>query len=528
MRPISRQGRRATSGRTFGIAAALVLTASALVPAGAEAQVAGGELVFVQSSNPPSLDGMATSSQASRNITMNIYETLYGLAEDFSPIPILAEGVEISDDGMTYVFTLRQGVLFHNGNEMTAEDVKASMERYRRVGATANKLNPVRDIEVTGRHEVTFHMTAPTPTFLEAFSSPRAPAVIIPAEDGETEAGRNSFVGTGPYRFVEYVPDSHVTIERFPDYSADTRHDGMDGFGGLKTAYLDRVVFRIIPEPGAQVAALEAGEVHMLEQIPMPAARRLSGSPDIVLHENMPWAFTTFHLNLATPPTDNVKFREAVQVALQMEEIMAIASEGLYQLNHGWQYPGTTFWAGDIGLEYYNLADTARAQALLAEAGYNGEPFSILTDSNIPEHGRAAVVIAEQLRNAGINAVINQVDWPTALNIRLQDSGWNGWTLQMGIEPVQGPVAMIATLTSPARPHFVVPDPELDALFQELTSGATVAERQDSFNRIQTRMYEIFASIKIGDSGLMQAGRANVKGFVPYRYPRFHDVWIEN
>lgn len=504
-----------------------VAIATTMMPVAGEAQTKGGELVFVQGSNPPSLDGMSTSSQASRNINMNIYETLYGFSEDVNPIPILAEGVEISDDGLTYVFTLRQGVMFHNGKEMTARDVKASLERYRKVGATANLLAPVKDIEITGDYEVTFHMETATPTFLEAFSSPRAPAVIIPEEDGETEAGKNSFVGTGPYKFVEYVPDSHVTIERFEDYTADTRYDGMDGFGGKKTAWLDKVTFRVIPEPGAQVAALEAGEVHMLEQLPIPAARRLESNPDIALYENMPWAFTTFIMNLNVPPTDNVKFREAVQVAINMEEVMAISSEGLYELNHRWQYEGSTYDPGDIGAEYYNLADVDRAKALLEEAGYNGEEFVILTDSTIPQHGKSAVVIAENLKAAGINAVINQVDWPTALNIRMQDEGWNGWTLQMGIEPFLGPVGVIATLTSPARPHFVKPDPELDALYQELTSGATVEARQETFKKIQARMYELFGIVKIGDAGLMQAARSNVKGFKPYRYPRVNDLWIE-
>lgn len=504
-----------------------VAIAATLAPGASDAQTKGGELVFVQGSNPPSLDGMSTSSQASRNINMNIYETLYGFSEDVKPIPILAEGVEISDDGLTYVFTLRQGVKFHNGKEMTARDVKASLERYRKVGATANLLSPVKDIEITGDYEVTFHMEAATPTFLEAFASPRAPAVIIPEEDAETEAGKNSFVGTGPYKFVEYVPDSHVTLERFDDYTTDTRYDGMDGFGGNKTAWLDRVIFRVIPEAGAQVAALEAGEVHILEQIPMPAARRLESNEDITLYENMPWAFTTFIMNLNVPPTNNVKFREAVQVAINMEEVMAISSEGLYQMNHRWQYEGSTYDPGDIGAEYYNLADVDRAKALLEEAGYNGEEFTILTDSNIPQHGKSAVVIAENLKAAGINAVINQVDWPTALNIRMQDEGWNGWTLQMGIEPFLGPVGLIATLTSPARPHFVKPDPELDALYQELISGATVEARQEAFKKIQARMYELFAVVKIGDAGLMQAARSNVKGFKPYRYPRINDLWIE-
>ena len=501
--------------------------AAGLLPAPAPAQVMGGEIVVVQGSNPPSLDGMSTSSQASRNINMNIYETLYGFSEDIKPMPILAEGVSISDDGLTYVFTLRQGVKFHNGKEMTARDVKASLERYRIVGATKNLLDAVKDIEITGDYEVTFHMTGPTPTFLEGFSSPRAPAVIIPEEDGGTEAGKNSFVGTGPYKYVEYVPDSHVTIEKFADYSQDMRFDGPDGFGGKKTAYLDRVTFRIIPEPGAQVAALEAGEVQILDQIPVPAAERLGGDPDIQMFENLRWAFNVFIFNTNVAPSDNVKFREAVQVAMNMEEVMAISSEGLYGMNHSWQYEGTTYDPGQIGAEYYNQGDADRAKALLEEAGYNGEEFAILTDSNIPQHNKSAVVIAEQLKAVGINAVINQVDWPTALNVRMQDEGWNGWTLQMGIEPYLGPVGLIATLSSPARPHFVTPDPVLDALYQELITGATVEARQETFKKIQQQLYSTFAIIKVGDSGLMQAARSSVKGFKSFRFPRVYDIWLE-
>jgi peptide/nickel transport system substrate-binding protein len=506
--------------------AGTISLAAPLIEMGALAQVKGGDVVVVQGSNPPSLDAMTTSSQASRNINMNIYETLYGFSDAITPIPILAEGVEISDDGLTYVFTLRKGVKFHNGKEMTAKDVKASLERYRKVGATGNLLEPVESIEITGDHEVTFRMKKATPTFLEAFSSPRAPAVIIPEEDGAAEAGKTSLIGTGPYKFVEYVPDSHVKLERFDDYTADTRYPGADGFGGRKTAWFDTVTFRVIPEPGAQVAALEAGEVHVAEQIPMPSAARLKSDPNIALYENMPWAFTTFIFNMNVPPSDNVKFREAVQVALNMEEIMGISSEGLFALNHGWQYPGSTYDAGDIGKEFYNLGDAARAKALLKEAGYKGEPFSILTDTQIPQHGKAAVVIAEQLNKVGINAVINQVDWPTALKIRLEDTGWNGWTLQMGIEPYLGPVGVIATLTG-KRPHFVKNDPELEALYQELISGPTVEARQATFRKIQQRLYEFFGIIKVGDAGLMQAARSNVKGFKPFRFTRMYDVWFE-
>jgi peptide/nickel transport system substrate-binding protein len=491
-----------------------------------QAQTMGGDVTVVQGSNPPSLDAMSTSSQASRNVNMNIYETLYGFSDAIQPIPILAESVAISEDGLTYVFTLRQGVKFHNGKEMTAKDVKSSLERYRKVGATGGLLNPVEAIEITGDYEVTFTMKQNTPSFLEAFSSPRAPAVIIPEEDGETEASKTSLIGTGPYKYVEYVPDSHVKLERFEEYAADDRYEKEDGFGGKKTAYFDTVTFRIMPEPGAQVAALEAGEVDVVEQIPMPSARRLEADPNIALYKNLPWAFNTFIFNLNESPSDNVKFREAVQVGLNMEEVMGISTQGLFNMYHGWQYEGSTYDVGDIGADYYNQNNADRAKALLAESGYDGEKFSILTDTQIPGHSESAVVIAEQLNNLGINAVINQVDWPTALKLRMQDTGWNGWTLQMGIEPYLGPVALISTLTG-KRPHFVKNDPEMETLYEEMISDATVEERKATFAKIQTRMYEIFGIIKLGETGLMQAARSNVKGLEPFRFTRMYDVWFD-
>ncbi len=502
-----------------------MIAAVAIGSGGASGQTMGGDLVVAQSSNPPSLDAMVTTSQASRNITMNIYETLYGFSEDIRPIPILAEGVDISDDGLTYRFALRQGVMFHNGKEMTAEDVKASLDRYKRHGGTSTMLEPVETIEVTGDHEVTLTFAEPNPTFLEAFASPRAPAVIIPAEEAAKGPNEIEFIGTGPYKFVEYVPDSHVTLERFEDFTPNENSEGIDGFGGRKTAYLDTVTFRVIPEPGAAVAALQTGEVQMLEQIPVPTARRLASDENIKVYENMPWAFLTFIFNMKEAPGDNPKFREAVQVALNNEEVMGIATEGLFQLYHGWMYEGSPYDAGEIGRDHYNVADSERAAQLLEEAGYNNEPFSILTDSNIPEHGKAAIVIAEQLQAVGINATVNQVDWPTALNIRLQDTGWNGWTLMMGIEPYLGPVALISTLTG-AQPHFRANDEQLDQLYEELITTASDEGRKEVFARIQQRLYEFFGIVKLGETGLMQATTANVEGFKPFRFPRVHDIWL--
>jgi len=504
-----------------------IAMATALAGGAAIAQQEGGEVTIAQSSNPPSLDGMVTSSQASRNVNMHIYETLFGFDETIEPIPMLAENAIVSEDGLTYRIPLRAGVKFHNGDTMDAEDVKASMERYDEYGATGNMLDNMASIEVTGPLEVTITLKEPSPTFLRTISSPRAPAVIIPAEEAAKGPDEVEIIGTGPYKFVDYVPDDRVTLERFEDYSQDGRYDGPRGFGGKKTAYFDKVTFRIMPEVGAQVAALETGEVDVVERMPPPAARRLDSNENITIHRNMPWAFMTFILNLKDPPTDNAKFREAVQVALNMEAIAGIATGGVFNLHHGWMYDGSTYDAGDIGADQYNLADAERAKALLAEAGYNGEEFVLLTDSNIEEHNKAGVVIAEQLNAVGINTKLNLVDWPTALKIRLEDTGWNGWTLMMGIEPYLGPVALISTLAGPDT-HFNEADPELDALYDQLTKDETIEARKATFAKIQERLYQIHGIIKVADVGMLQGTRANVTNFEPFRFPRMYDVWFEN
>ena len=157
-------------------------------------------------------------------------------------------------------------------------------------------------------------------------------------------------------------------------------------------------------------------------------------------------------------------------------------------------------------------ADVERAKALLKEAGYNGEEFCLLTDSNIPEHNKAAVVIAENLKAVGINAKINQVDWPTALKIRLQPERLERLDPDDGHRALSRP-GWRDLRRSPGRtPHFVKNDPELEAPTGQLISGKTVEDRQATFKKIQKRLYEFFGIIKIGDTGMMQATRSNVEG----------------
>ena len=502
--------------------------AATLVGAPALAQKRGGDAIVGTISAPPTTDGQTATAEVTRNISLHWMETLYARDEQGNPIPDLAQKCDISADGKIYIFTLRQGVHFHNGQEMTAQDVKASMERYAKVGGSGGIMKPVDGITAVSKYVVRVALKSPVPGFIDQVSSPRAPLGIMPASEGDKDRNKISHIGTGPYQFVEFKPDSHVLLKRFDGYTPNTNFTKRDGFSGKKTAYFSTVTFRHIPEDGARAAALETGEIHAVDMLPPPAADRLKNNKDVKIYPVMPWAFQTIMVNAAWGPTGNVKVRQAVQAALDCEEIMAIASEGLYRLTHGWQHPGTTYFAGDVGKEYYNQKNAAKAKQLLQEAGYKNEEIVFLADSNYRNHHETAVVASEQLRKAGFNVRLNVTDWPTAFNARMKPEGWNLWALGFGIEPYEGPYTVTSYFTTENDGKGVqhMADAELARANTALNTSLKVEDRVKAFAEFQKRFFEFVPGIKVGDLGRYQATRASVAGYAPGRIPRMWDVWF--
>ncbi len=500
--------------------------ATALLGVPARAQKKGGDVIVGTVSAPPLTDAQASTAEVSRNVSLHWIETLWARDENGNAIPDLAAKTDIAPDGKTYTFTLRQGVMFHNGQEMTAPDVKASLERYGRVGGSAAMMKPVESIQAVSKYVVRVALKQPSPGFIDQLSSPRAPVGIMPASEGDKERGKISHIGTGPYQFVEFRPDSHVKLKRFDGYVANSSFPKRDGFGGRKTAYFETVTFRHIPEGGARSAALETGEVHAVDMLPPAAADRLKGNKSVKIYAAMPWAFQTIIMNASQGVTANMKVRQAVQATLDCEEIMAIAGEGLYRLTHGWQHPGTTYFAGDVGKEFYNQKNAARAKQLLQEAGYKGEEIVFLTDSTYKYHQDTAVVASEQMKKAGFNVKLNVVDWPTAFEIRRKPEGWNLWSLAFGIEPYEGPynVAGFFVGENGGKGAQWAPDAELNRADAALNTSLKVEDRKKAFADFQRRFFEYVPGIKVGDLGRYQATRANVVGYATARIPRMWDV----
>ncbi len=514
--PITRRGFQ------FGAAS---LGTLAVLDRPAAAQRKGGNAVVAQQARPPTLDAMTTTAQAARNISLHIFEMLVTRDEQGNTIPDLAESYEVAPDGMTITFKLRRGVAFHNGREFTSKDAKASLERYAKVGGSADIMRGVQSIEANTPAELVLRTSHPMPMLLDQISSPRAPAVMIPEDEAGKPMGAIRITGTGPYQLVEYMADSHALLKRFDDYVANPNYTQRDGLGGRKTPYLDTVQFRFMPEAETRTAALQTGEVTVVEALPTLTAKRLAADRALRTYEMMPWGFQVMFVNASQPPTNNPKVRQAMQVALNMEEIMAVSSDGSYRLDHGWQYPNTLYWAGDIGKEYYNRADRDGARRLLQDAGYKGQVITLLTDTSYKGDTDTTVVARQQWLDVGLNVEIKAVDGPTALAMRLKREGWNTWTAQLGIEPYEGPIGVASYFAGPNNSQFKQ-DPGIDQAFESLANGLTLEIRKRAFADFQRRMYEEFYAIKLGDFGIYQASTAKLQNFEPYRIPRMWDVWF--
>ena len=514
----------------IGLAAALTCASVPAFAAQFKCPKVGGEFVFGQEANVNSLDQMSSSTISTRNVAMNMFESLMTRDENTAPIPELASKVDESADGMTYTFTLRQGVKFHNGKTMSSADVVASFDRYNKVGILRSMFGNVAGWEAPDANTFVIRMKKKQPTFLLQLSSFSVPVVIVPAELTDAPAQQLKTVGTGPWQLVEFTPGSQVKMRRYDGYAANTNYEDRTGFGGFKQACFDSVVFRIVTEPGARVAGMKTGELQGVEDLPTKAVTELKNDKNVTLLPLLNWWIQIASPNASFAPTDNVAFRRAVQAVLDMDEIMDAASDGNYKLNVGFRYPNNPDYT-DAGKETYNQKNPAAAKKLLAEAGYKGEPVVLLTNKDYPAMYNSALVMAEQMKAVGINAVLKVVDWPTSVQLSLNtDKDWNYFFTGWGTQPALGGLDTIQLMINPGASYKPKgsDDPDLFAAWQDMNNLPTPAGRQDAFARAQKVALEKALALPFGSLTKVQATRANVQGFKPFRIPRMSNVWFAN
>lgn len=511
-------GLRHTLRGFAAILAALMLT----VP---QANAAGGTFRYASVSEPAPLDVMLTTAGVSLVIGMHIFEALYTIDSHYVPQPMLAEGERLLDDGKTIVITLRQGVHFHNGKEMTSDDVVASLQRWAKYGVRGKLLFvDGSSVEASGKYEVTIKLPAPNGAWKALLAHMEGGAAIYPSEIAskatDQPIAQSDYVGTGPYMFKEWQPNRYIEIVKFPGYNARTNPG--DGYSGQRVANFDAIRFIPVPDVGTRVSGIQAGDYDYAETISGDLYDQLSSDASVkVVKAGAPLFGLFFTNSKAGILKDNFKLRRAIEMAFCREDALRVSfgPEALWKVQ-GSIFPEGNAWYSTAGTDKYNECDPAGAKALAKEAGYDGTPIRLLTSTNYQTHYDQATVFVKQMADAGINVQMIVVDWATLLKMRGQPEQWDMFITHHGGPP--DPILL--TFLNPGYPGWWA-TPEITDLRTQFTSTADVTQRKAVWDKIQELYYEQVPAIKVGDAYSFDIMAPKVQNLVsPLFWPVFFNA----
>jgi peptide/nickel transport system substrate-binding protein len=494
-----------SAGASAGVAATGWLGLTPGVAAAAlqedEEGVRGGVLRIGTIGEPATLDQQTTTTFTSE-LLYPVLETLFTYDSEYNTVPELVETHTVSDDGLVHTMTLRQGVKFHTGEEMTAADVHASVMRWSELsGVGTNLFAAVEEFVEVDDYTVEFRLTKPYGTILIALSHNTQACTIHPKAIMEA-AGSTPFtddtmvVGTGPYRFVERQPDAYIRLERFDDYIS--RDEPINGYAGAKHAWVDQIEFIPVPDVAARVAGLQAGDYHYAMQIPNDQFEVLSGTPGIVAEIKPPTLFECFFLNWRSPLMGELKIRQAFQAALEHQAILTAArgSDEFTELDPGWMMKQTVFYTTS-GEEFYNMNDPELARQLLEEAGYDGTPVRFMTTQEYPSFYAASVIAQQQLEEAGFTIDLQVIDWATLLERRGQEGEWDVFCTSHGFVPDPSQITWVGQMGTYAGWY----DSEASmALATDLLAETDFERRYEIWEELQHNAYTEIPSVKVGDA----------------------------
>lgn len=465
--------------------------------------VKGGEItVGIAQDLDDSLDPHQTVAAGTREVLFNIFEGLVKPNSDGEMIPAVAEKYTLSEDGTTYTFTLREGVKFHNGQTVTAEDVVYSINRCAAVPEGQEKplvaaFSAVKSVEALDEKTVAVTIAQRDLEFISYMT-----AAIIPADYENQDTAP---VGTGPFRFVSRIPQQDFVMERFEDY-----------WGA--PAWLDKVTYKICENADALVMNLNGGSIDLCAHLTSAQASQLNQSFQVL--EGTMNLVQAIYLNNQAKPFDNQLVRQALCYAIDRQGIMDMVADGHGTAVGSSIYPAfTKYFLPELVDKYPH--DVAKAKELLAQAGYpDGFDMTISVPNNYQPHMDTAEVVAEQLREAGINVTIQPVEWSTWL-----DTIYNGRQFQatvVGVDAANMTArAMLERFTSDYGKNFInYNNPAYDALFQQAINAQDEATQTDLYKQMETMLADTAANVYIQDLCDLVAMRQDLGGL------KFYPIYV--
>jgi peptide/nickel transport system substrate-binding protein len=413
----------------------------------------------------------------------------------------------VTDKGLRHTITLRKGVKFHNGKEMTSADVVPSLRRWGRVASIGRSLwKYVESVDAKDPSTVVISLKQPSASLIYGLSEPHAAVYPKESIDAAGEGQLKEFIGTGPYRFVEHKPDRHIKLARFKDYSA--RAEPPSGFGGKRTAWLDEILFLTVPDTAVRLAGVETGEYHHAMFVKQDSYDRVKALPALEPRIVKPRGWAVAVLNHKAGPMMQKKLRQAVQAALDMEPILAagFGSRDFYRLDPGLFFPEQP-WHSTASSKLYNQHDKDKARRLVKEAGYTGQPIRWVTTREYEFMYKNALVAKQQLEDVGIAVDLQVVDWATLNHRTEKPELWEVFStgFVFSADPANH-VAFRCTFQGWWC------NEEKERLLGELQVEMDGKKRKAIVDRLQTVFYEEVGSVKLGDYFTLDVARRDLRG----------------
>lgn len=510
-----------------GRAQAAVLSALQDDPA---AGVQGGTLTVATIGEPPHLDEHQSTAEIIAVIGYCAYEGLFTYDATYQPIPQLVATHTVSEDGLTHTMALRQGVMFHNGEELKAADAIASLQRWGRISGVGQRLmEKTASIDEVDPYTLEFKLTEPYGTILIALAHNTQactihPKSVLDAAGDEPMTDAAQYIGTGPYKLAEWQRDAAMRFERFDGYVS--AGEAVTGYGGKKYAYVDAIEFIPVPDEAARVAGLQSGDYHLVMDVGNDQYDVLKDASGVIAEILTPTNWDVFFLNWKSPMMANLAMREAVQAAFDHTPMLQSGRGGddFIRLDPGLMMQQTP-WYTTAGQEQYNVNNPDLAKQKLQEAGYAGEPLRFLTTQEYSYMYGEAIVAKQQLEAVGITVDLQVTDWATVLEQRAIPEAWEMFGTGHGFVPDPSQISYVGQMN--IYPGWWSSESSL-ALAADLLSEGDFDARKATFEKIQTAHYTEIPAIKIGDSSNVSFRSDKVGGWDGQfeRGVKYWNLWI--
>ena len=466
-------------------------------------------------------------------VVAHMVEGLVAFKEDTSIGPMLADSWDISQDGLSYTFHLRQGVKFHNGAVMTSDDVVWSFKRYLDPATQWRCLSEfdghgyakIVAVEAPNPQTVIVRLDQPTALFLATLARPDCGQTAVLHRDSLGPDGKwIAPVGTGPFKFGEWKRGQYIELTRFDGYVS--RSEPRSGYTGAKQVDVDKVRINFIPDTSAARAGLLSGSLDIVNNLSIPDLDDLKDRPEVKLSIAPALGLTGILLQSKDPLLKDVRIRRALALSLDTKEIADVVMEGTARENNSALPVGSPYY-GPVEAQGYTQ-NIAEAKKLLIQAGYTGQPIKLIANKRYSYVFDAAVLVQAMAESVGIKIEIEVLDWATQLD-RYNRGDYQAMSFVFSSR--LDPSLSFEMLTGPkaTQPRKVWDNPDAQKMLRESMLTFDRDKRQSLFDEMHRRFIADVPMIVLFNGSELAATGKNVVGFAgwPYGEPRFWGVSLQ-